>query len=49
MTSLEMVEKGKMLLHRHYGWIIAFLVVFTAAYFLIQHLVMRSGRKNNAE
>ena len=49
MTSLEMVEKGKELLHEHYGWIIAFLVVFTAGYLLIQHLVMRSGPKKTKE
>ena len=49
MTALEMVNRGKELLHRHYGWIIAFLVVFTAVYFLIQHFVMRSGKKEKAE
>ena len=45
MTALEMVNRGKELLHKHYGWIIAFLVVFTAAYLLIQHFVMKSGKK----
>ena len=40
-----MVNRGKELLHKHYGWIIAFLVVFTAAYLLIQHFVMKSGKQ----
>ena len=49
MTALEMVHRGKELLHQHYGWILLFLVLFTAGYFLAQHLVMRSGKKETAE
>ena len=46
MTAVEMVEKGKKLIHDHYIWILLFLAVFVAGYLLIQHLVMRSGRKD---
>ena len=49
MTALEMVNRGKELLHQHYGWILLFLALFTAGYFLVQHLVMRSGKKDAAE
>lgn len=49
MTALEMVNRGKELLHRHYGWILIFLLLFTAGYFLVQHLVMRSGKKASAD
>ena len=49
MDALEMVKRGKELLHRHYGWILAFLVVFTAGYLFVQHLVMRSEKKEPAE
>ena len=49
MTALEMVNRGKELLHQHYGWILLFLVLFTAGYLLVQHLVMRSGKKDAAE
>ena len=46
MTAVEMVEKGKKLIHDHYIWILLFLAVFVAGYLLIQHLVMRSGKKD---
>lgn len=46
MTAIEMVEKGKKLIHDHYIWILIFLAVFVAVYLLIQHLVMRSGKKD---
>ena len=49
MTALEMVNRGKELLNKHYGWIILFLVVFTVGYLVVQHLVMRSGKKDAAE
>ena len=49
MTALEMVNRGKELLHKHYGWILLFLAVFTVGYLLVQHLVMRSGKKDAAE
>ena len=49
MTALEMVNRGKELLNKHYGWIILFLAVFTVGYLLVQHLVMRSGKKDAAE
>ena len=46
MTAIEMVEKGKKLIHDHYIWILLFLAVFVAVYLLVQHLVMRSGKKD---
>ncbi|MBQ9336384.1 MAG: DedA family protein [Lentisphaeria bacterium] len=46
MTAIEMVEKGKKLLHDHYGWILLFLAVFVVGYLLVQHLVMKSGKKD---
>ena len=46
MTAVEMVEKGKKLIHDHYIWILLFLAVFVAVYLLVQHLVMRSGKKD---
>ena len=46
MTAVEMVERGKKLIHDHYIWILLFLAVFVAGYLLIQHLVMRSGKKD---
>ena len=49
MTALEMVNRGKELLHKHYAWILLFLAVFTVGYFLVQHLVMRSGTKDAAK
>ena len=46
MTAVEMVERGKKLIHDHYIWILLFLAVFVAGYLVIQHLVMRSGKKD---
>ncbi len=44
MTSLEMVSRGKELIHKHYIWILVFLAVFIAAYLLIQKAVMKSDK-----
>lgn len=49
MTSLEMVSRGKDLIHKHYIWILVFLAVFTAGYFLIQKAVMKSDSKSSAD
>ena len=38
--------KGKKLIHDHYIWILIFLAVFVAVYLIIQHMVMRSGKKD---
>ncbi len=44
MSYLDMVIKGKQLIHDHFIWILLGLVLFTAAYLLIQKLVMKSGK-----
>lgn len=49
MTSLEMVSRGKELIHKHYIWILVFLAVFIAAYLLIQKAVMKSDKKTSAD
>ena len=43
MDYVELVEKGKVMISENYLWVILFLVVFCAGYFLIQHRVMSSG------
>lgn len=45
MSYLDMVLKGKQLLHDHYIWILLGLALFIAAYLLIQKRVMKSGKK----
>ena len=49
MTTAQMVTQGKDLIHRHYIWILLFLAVFVAGYFLIEHKVMHSGSKERKE
>lgn len=49
MTSLEMVSRGKELIHKHYIWILVFLAVFIAAYLLIQKAVMKSDKAAAAD
>ncbi len=49
MTSLEMVSRGKELIHKHYIWILFFLAVFIAAYLLIQKAVMKSDKAAAAD
>ena len=48
MTYLEMVGKGKQLIHGHFIWILLGLAVFTAAYLYIHKKVMH-GKKAKAE
>ena len=49
MTSLEMVSRGKELIHKHYIWILVFLAVFIAGYLLIQKAVMKSDKAAAAD
>lgn len=49
MTSLEMVSRGKELIHKHYIWILVFLAVFITAYLLIQKAVMKSDKAAAAD
>jgi len=46
MSYLDMVLKGKQLIHDHYIWILLGLAVFIAVYLLIQKMVMKSGKKS---
>ena len=45
MTTVQMVTRGKELIHRHYIWVLLFLVVFVTVYFFIEHRIMHSGSK----
>lgn len=45
MSYLDMVVKGKQLIHDHYIWILLGLAVFIAAYLLIQKKIMKSDKK----
>ena len=45
MTVSKMVLQGKELIRQHYIWILLFLALFVAGYFLIEHKVMHSGSK----
>jgi membrane protein DedA with SNARE-associated domain len=49
MTTVQMVTQGKELIHRHYIWVLLFLAVFVAGYFLIEHKVMHSGSKERKD
>jgi len=49
MSYLDMVQKGKQLIHDHYIWILLGLVVFIAAYILIQKRIMKSDAKPEPE
>lgn len=49
MTYADLVHKGKDMLINNYGWIILFLVVFTAVYYAVHHLVMKSGKESIQE
>lgn len=44
MTYLEMVEKGKELIHDHFIWIIVGIVLILAAHHFIQRLIMRRSK-----
>ena len=43
MTYLEMIEKGKEIISKNYGWILLGLVVFVAAYLLVHRKVMKKA------
>ena len=45
MSYGDIVYKGKDLLSKHFVWIIAGLVIITAVYAYIHHLVMKSSKK----
>ena len=45
MTVSIMVLQGKELIRQHYIWVLLFLALFVAGYFLIEHKVMHSGSK----
>jgi membrane protein DedA with SNARE-associated domain len=49
MTYADLVHKGKDMLMNNYGWILLFLVVFTAVYYAVHHMVMKSGKKSIQE
>jgi len=44
MTYADLVHKGKDMLMNNYGWIILFVVIFMAVYFVIHHRVMKSNK-----
>ena len=37
----ELIRQGKELIQHHYGWILAAIAIFLAAYFTLQHFVMK--------
>ena len=45
MTYLEMIEKGKVLIHDHYIWILLGLAIFVAAYLYIHKKIMKQENK----
>ena len=45
MTYLEMIEKGKAMIHDHYIWIILGLAIFVAAYLYIHKKIMKQENK----
>ncbi len=45
MTYLEMIEKGKAMIHDYYIWIILALAVFVAAYLYIHKKIMKQENK----
>ena len=51
MTTAQMVQNGKKIIQDHFIWILVFLALFIAGYFLVERLVMHSGAtpENNAQ
>ncbi len=43
MSYLEMIEKGKEIISKNYGWILLGLAVFAAAYLLVHNKVMNKA------
>lgn len=43
MSYLEMVQKGKQLIHEHYIWIIVLIVLVLAVHWSVQHLIMHKS------
>lgn len=44
MTYLEMVQRGKVLIHDHFIWIIAGIVLILAIHHIVQRLIMRRSK-----
>lgn len=49
LSYVELVEKGKAMISENYLWVIIFLVLFCAAYFLVHRRVMSGSAKKAAE
>lgn len=45
MTYLEMVQRGKQMLHDHFVWVIVGIVVIVGAHIAISKLIMKSDKK----
>lgn len=45
LSYMEMVEKGKEIISRHYIWVILFLAVVIAAYIILHKYIMKSNKK----
>lgn len=49
LSYMEMVERGKEIISRHYIWVILFLAVVIAAYIILHKYIMKSNKNNNEE